>query len=76
MVRMFPLKDTLLMPQPEFLEGIFLTGWRVRLSSRSVWALLPTAYSWHSSSVERQTFSMVCGSLLLITCFIRTAFQQ
>merc|ERR1719209_784223 len=28
-VRMFPLKDTDLMPQPEFLEGIFLTDWRV-----------------------------------------------
>ena len=37
-VKMFPLKDTLLIPQPEFLEGIFLTDCRVLLSSKSVWA--------------------------------------
>ena len=75
-VRIFPLKETLLMPQPLFLDDIFLTGWRVLLSNKSVWALDPTAYIWQSSSVERHTFSMVWGSLLLITCFILTAFQQ
>jgi hypothetical protein len=29
--------------------------------------LLPTAYIWHSSSVDRQTFSRVCGSFLDIS---------
>ena len=40
-----------LMPQPEFLEGIFLTDWRVLESRRSVCALLPTAYSWWAVSI-------------------------
>ena len=36
MVRMFPLNETLLIPQPELREGIFLTGCNVLLSSKSV----------------------------------------
>ena len=36
MVRMLPLKETDLMPHPEFRDGIFLTGCRVLLSNRSV----------------------------------------
>jgi len=43
-VRMFPLKETLRMPHPEFREGIFLTDCKVLESRRSVCALLPTAY--------------------------------
>merc|ERR550519_270519 len=75
-VRMFPLKDTDLIPQPEFREGIFLTAWSVLESRRSVLALLPTAYVWHSSSVAMHTFSKVWGNFLDMTCFIRRAFQQ
>ena len=37
-VRIFPLKETLLIPQPELRDGIFLTGCSVLLSNRSVCA--------------------------------------
>ena len=37
-VRIFPLNETLLIPQPELREGIFLTGCSVLLSNKSVWA--------------------------------------
>ena len=40
---------------------------RVRASSRSVLPLEPTAYMLASSSVDRQTFSMLCGSFFDIT---------
>ena len=48
-----------LIPQPLFLDGIFLMACKVLASNRSVLALEPTAYMVASSSVDKQTFSML-----------------
>merc|ERR1719369_841680 len=42
MVRIFPLKETERIPQPELRDGILRTDCRVLESRRSVCALLPT----------------------------------
>ena len=44
MVRMFPLKETLRIPQPELRDGILRTDCSVLLSSRSVWAFTTIIY--------------------------------
>ncbi len=67
-VSMFPLNETDRIPHPLFREGIFLIACNVRASRRSVLAFEPTAYMTESSSTERQTFSVVCGSFFDINC--------
>jgi len=68
MVKILPLKLTDRIPQPLLRLGIFLIACNVRASRRSVFAFDPTAYMTESSSTERQTFSVVCGSFFDINC--------
>ena len=53
--------------ESQFHSDLCLLACNVLASSRSVFAFDPTAYMCASSSVARQTFSMLCGSFLDMT---------